>query len=69
MTPDEALMFKLYDSSPDEIRCESKLFDRSDLCWLLIHLPVCPHAAFVDPSVPDGTPERASIEIRAIIVG
>lgn len=29
----------------------------------------CPHAAFIDPSVPEDTPRRASIELRAIIVG
>lgn len=50
MTPDEALLFKLYDSSPEEVR-------------------FCPHGAFVDPSVPEGTPQRASVELRAIIIG
>ncbi|KAB8259465.1 hypothetical protein BDV32DRAFT_150346 [Aspergillus pseudonomiae] len=29
----------------------------------------CPHSAFLDPTVPAGTPHRASIEIRAIVVG
>ena len=30
---------------------------------------VCPHSAFMDPSVPKGTPGRVSIEVRAIIIG
>ncbi|KAK4163004.1 hypothetical protein QBC43DRAFT_320356 [Cladorrhinum sp. PSN259] len=29
----------------------------------------CAHSAFADPSVPDDTPQRASIEIRIIVVG
>ncbi|KAK3990432.1 hypothetical protein QBC44DRAFT_239156 [Cladorrhinum sp. PSN332] len=28
----------------------------------------CAHSAFVDPSVPDDTPQRASIEVRMIVV-
>ncbi|KAG9234139.1 hypothetical protein BJ875DRAFT_401632 [Amylocarpus encephaloides] len=31
--------------------------------------PLCPHSAFMDPSVPKGTPSRVSIEVRAIIIG
>lgn len=49
MTPDDALILKLYDSVEGGVR-------------------FCPHAAFVDSLVPDGTPQRASIEIRAIII-
>jgi hypothetical protein len=30
---------------------------------------VCPHSAFVDPSVPSDTPRRASIEVKAIVLG
>ncbi|KXX82676.1 hypothetical protein MMYC01_201102 [Madurella mycetomatis] len=30
---------------------------------------VCPHSAFVDPSVPLDTPRRASIEVKAIMIG
>ncbi|KAK0127284.1 hypothetical protein ONS96_006834 [Cadophora gregata f. sp. sojae] len=30
---------------------------------------LCPHSAFMDPSVPTGTPARRSIEVRAIIIG
>jgi hypothetical protein len=30
---------------------------------------VCPHSAFMDPSIPKGTPSRVSIEVRAIIIG
>ncbi|KAE8404376.1 hypothetical protein BDV37DRAFT_282925 [Aspergillus pseudonomiae] len=40
-----------------------KLYDSNDSEALL-----CPHAAFKDPSAPVGTPKRASIELRAIIV-
>ncbi|KAF2679859.1 hypothetical protein K458DRAFT_313252 [Lentithecium fluviatile CBS 122367] len=29
----------------------------------------CPHSAFHDHTVPEGTPTRASVEIRAIVVG
>jgi hypothetical protein len=35
--------------------------------WLMIQ--GCPHSAFIDPSVPKGTPSRVSIEIRAILMG
>ncbi|KAH7348509.1 hypothetical protein BKA65DRAFT_550582 [Rhexocercosporidium sp. MPI-PUGE-AT-0058] len=31
--------------------------------------PLCPHSAFIDHSVPNGTPARKSIEIRAMIIG
>ncbi|KAE9367701.1 hypothetical protein N431DRAFT_71334 [Stipitochalara longipes BDJ] len=31
--------------------------------------PLCPHSAFMDPSVPQGTPSRVSIEVRSIIFG
>ncbi|KAH6725044.1 hypothetical protein BKA61DRAFT_462568, partial [Leptodontidium sp. MPI-SDFR-AT-0119] len=30
---------------------------------------LCPHSAFIGHSVPNGTPARKSIEIRAIIIG
>ncbi|GFF57829.1 hypothetical protein IFM46972_10915 [Aspergillus udagawae] len=40
-----------------------KLYDSNDL-----EASLCPHAAFKDPSAPVGTPKRASIELRAIIV-
>jgi len=30
--------------------------------------PLCPHSAFIDPSVPKDTPSRVSIEVRAIII-
>ncbi|KAL2142847.1 hypothetical protein VTI28DRAFT_678 [Corynascus sepedonium] len=30
---------------------------------------VCPHSAFVDPSAPSNTPRRASIEVKAIVLG
>ncbi|KAJ4307678.1 hypothetical protein N0V84_012562 [Fusarium piperis] len=49
MTPDDALILKLYDSVEGGVR-------------------FCPHAAFIDSLVPDDTPQRASIEIRAIII-
>ncbi|KAK4156184.1 hypothetical protein C8A00DRAFT_41339 [Chaetomidium leptoderma] len=28
----------------------------------------CPHSAFIDPTVPHDTPQRASIELRAIVI-
>jgi len=31
--------------------------------------PLCPHSAFMDPSVPKDTPSRVSIEVRSIIFG
>ncbi|KAK4146230.1 uncharacterized protein C8A04DRAFT_10038 [Dichotomopilus funicola] len=49
MTSDDALMFKLYDSSSDVSR-------------------FCPHSAFIDPTVPRDTPQRASVELRAIVI-
>ncbi|PGG95440.1 hypothetical protein AJ79_05281 [Helicocarpus griseus UAMH5409] len=30
---------------------------------------VCPHSAFMDPSLPSGAPSRVSIEIKAIVFG
>ncbi|KAK4043856.1 hypothetical protein C8A01DRAFT_43232 [Parachaetomium inaequale] len=30
---------------------------------------VCPHSAFVDPSAPLDTPRRASVEVKAIVLG
>jgi hypothetical protein len=37
-------------------------------CPLLMD-EVCPHSAFMDPSVLKGTPRRVSIEVRAIVIG
>jgi len=30
---------------------------------------ICPHTAFVDPTVPEGTPPRTSIEVKMMIFG
>jgi hypothetical protein len=30
---------------------------------------VCPHSAFLDPSVPEDTPPRLSIEVKIMIFG
>lgn len=40
----------------------------NDVDQELIHL-VAPHSAFMDPSVPKDTPNRVSLEIRAIVIG
>ncbi|KAK4176800.1 hypothetical protein QBC36DRAFT_328522 [Triangularia setosa] len=41
-----------------------KLFDS-----LTSEATVCPHSAFVDPSAPADAPRRASIEVKAIVLG
>ena len=69
---DDVLLFKLGDNSPDEAPCKLVLHLTSDCPMVFIRClmdPVCPHSAFMDPSVPKGTPSRVSIEVRAIIIG
>jgi hypothetical protein len=66
------LLFKLGDNSPDEAPCKLVFHLTSDCPMVFIRClmdPVCPHSAFMDPSVPKGTPSRVSIEVRAIIIG
>jgi hypothetical protein len=64
---DDVLLFKLGDNATDEAPCKCIL----DLWCLARRLTneVCPHSAFMDPSVPKDTPSRVSIEVRSIIFG
>jgi hypothetical protein len=67
MTQDDVIVFKLYDSMKSEATGKSNnqtIDQRAMLTW-----SVCPHSAFVDPSVPSDTPRRASIEVKAIVLG
>lgn len=66
MDSEEVLMFKLYDSSSEHVRCEKLHF--ITVTSRLPCITVCPHSAFVDPSVPADTPPRASVEFRAILI-
>jgi hypothetical protein len=66
------LLFKLGDNSPDEAPCKLVFNLTSDSLAVSVRClmdSVCPHSAFMDPSVPKGTPSRVSIEVRAIIIG
>lgn len=65
MAHDDVVVFKLADTASNVAKCTIHvLLLQSELMSGL----VCPHSAFVDQSVPDSTPERASIEIRAILI-
>lgn len=63
MTKDEALLIKQWDSDGELARSHGKNADSA-----------CPdgastfsfHSAFADPSVPDGAPDRWSIEVRCV---
>jgi hypothetical protein len=66
MSLEDVIIFKLDDNSETEARCKfPKTYPSprwlTDLVW--------PHSAFKDPSVALGAPKRASIEVRAIIMG
>lgn len=66
------LLFKLGDNSPDEAPCKFLFALISDCPTVSVRCLtdlVCPHSAFMDPSIPKGTPSRVSIEVRAIIIG
>ncbi|PVH78154.1 hypothetical protein DL98DRAFT_422606 [Cadophora sp. DSE1049] len=69
---DDVILFKLGDSKADEAQRKDRLVPlefRIDHMRLSADSSVCPHSAFMDPSVPTGTPARRSIEIRAMIIG
>jgi hypothetical protein len=63
------LLFKLGDNSPDEAPCKLAFTLMSEVSVWCLTDSVCPHSAFMDPSVPKGTPSRVSIEVRAIVIG
>lgn len=66
MEKDDAIILKLYDTLETEA---SGWFLRIATLEQTLTRPVCPHAAFMDPSVPEGTPGRASIEVKVIAIG
>ncbi len=62
------VLFKLADSAENEAKCLlHSSFPCDDAVTDLSLKLVCPHSAFIDPSVPKDTPERASVEVRAIV--
>ncbi len=70
MTQDDVIVFKLFDSLRSEATGESP--DGACLVSTVacsLTCVVCPHSAFLDPSAPLGTPRRASIEVKAIVLG
>jgi hypothetical protein len=66
MKEGDMVLFKLADSAENEAKCLLHSSSHATLLLLIYEL-VCPHSAFIDPSVPKDTPERASIEVRAIV--
>ncbi|PMD40612.1 hypothetical protein L207DRAFT_582798 [Hyaloscypha variabilis F] len=70
--PDEAYEV-LY--NPDQRWFYKKGMDWDDVLLFklgdnsLDEAPLCPHSAFMDPSVPKDTPSRVSIEVRSIVFG
>lgn len=64
---DDVILFKLADTA--ESVAKRKLPCINEIVPLLMALTECPHCAIIDPSVPKDTPERTSIEVRAIALG
>ena len=82
MEPEDVVVFKMYDSlaaKASGLYFDSPLFSGCTSPWPLAirrrradpyrHAAVCPHSAFVDPTVPAGTPHRESIEVKVMAVG
>lgn len=63
---DDALVFKLHDSLQTEATGENTSHKDNDHS---LTSTVCPHSAFLDPTAPEGSSQRESIEIKAIVIG
>ena len=66
MKADDIIIFKLDDNAEDVAHRE-RTENLAQHPFLITFL-VCPHSAFRDPSIPEGTPERTSVEVRVIII-
>jgi hypothetical protein len=64
MEDEDVIILKLADTADGVAACKLALTFLIDADFL-----VCPHSAFMDPSVPSGIPLRASVEVRAIVIG
>jgi hypothetical protein len=64
MKDGDVIIFKLADTADGVATCELNFLYRS-----MLIVAVCPHSAFMDPSIPLGVPLRASVEVRAIVIG
>jgi hypothetical protein len=61
--PDEAFLFKIFDSSSNVHASSTTL----DLEGQMLTLPGCPHVSFKHPSCPGDALPRKSIEVRALV--
>jgi hypothetical protein len=66
MEDGDIIMFKLADSAE---QVAARKFAKPSISAEGLTGEVSPHAAFMDPSVPKDTPERASVEVRVIVIG
>ena len=67
MKEGDVILFKLADNAENEAKCLFQSYFCITYSYWSISELVCPHSAFIDSSVPKDTPERASIEVRAIV--
>lgn len=64
LSPDEALVFKCYDSASSGLALAS---DGSNRPGLIDVSGLCPHTAFLDPDGPSTGRLRTSVELRALL--
>jgi len=72
MGADDVAIFKLHDTHMKHtgtIPGISRLQIIMNAILTSLVSTVCPHSAFVDPTVPDKTPPRASIEVKIMVFG